>query len=41
MYRGKQCMNKFCEFLIEHPMKIISFKIKKNEFINKRVAGIM
>ena len=23
MYRGKQCMKKFCEFLIEHPMKII------------------
>ena len=27
--RGKDCMKKFCEFLREHTMKIINFKIKK------------
>ena len=26
MYRGKDCMKKFCESLREHPMKIINFK---------------
>ena len=26
---------------IEHPMKIIDFKIKKNEVINKRAARII
>ena len=25
VYRGKDCMKKFCEFLREHPMKIINF----------------
>ena len=29
MYRGKDCMKNFCEFLREHAMKIINFK-KKN-----------
>ena len=24
-YRGKDCMKMFCEFLREHPMKIINF----------------
>ena len=35
MCRGKQCMKKFCEFLIEHPMKIINFKIKKMKLLTK------
>ena len=29
VYRGKNCMKKFCELLREHPVKIINFK-KKN-----------
>ena len=29
VYRGKDCMNKFCEFLRNHAMKIIIFKKKK------------
>ena len=39
VYRGKDCMKKSCEFLREHTMKII--KLKKNEVINKRAAGII
>ena len=33
-------MNRFCEFLREHVMKIINLK-KKNEVIKKRTAGII
>ena len=40
-YRGKDFMKKFCEFLREHAMKIINFRKKKNEVINKRAAGII
>ena len=29
MYRGKDCMKKFCEFLREHTMKIINLVKKK------------
>ena len=29
VYRGKDCIKKFCEFLREHAMKIIIFKKKK------------
>ena len=29
VYRGKDCMKTFCEFLREHAMKIINFKEKK------------
>ena len=29
VYRGKDCMKKFCETLREHAMKIIKFKKKK------------
>ena len=29
VYRDKDCMNKFCEFLRNHAMKIIIFKKKK------------
>ena len=30
VYRVKDCMKKFCEFLREHAMKIINFKKKKS-----------
>ena len=36
VYRGKNCMKKFCEHLREHAMKIIRFL--KNEIINKKAA---
>ena len=39
--RGKDCMKEFCEFLREHPMKIINLKKKQNEIINKRAAEII
>ena len=29
VYRGKDCMKKFCESLREHAVKIINFKTKK------------
>ena len=41
VYRGKYCMKRFCESLREHAMKIINFKKKKNEDINKKAAGII
>ena len=34
-------MKRFCEFLGEYAMKIIKFKKKKNEVINKRVVRII
>ena len=34
-------MENFCEYLREHAMKVINFKKKKNEIINKRSAGII
>ena len=34
VYRSKDCMKKFCEFLREHTMKM-----KKKEVVNKREAG--
>ena len=39
VYRGKDCMKKFCESLTEDEMRIINFL--ENEVINKRVAGII
>ena len=39
IYRGKDCMKNFFELLRKHAMKIINFKKKKNEIINKRAAG--
>ena len=39
VYRGKDCMKKFCETLREHAVKIIDFK--KKTFINKRASEIM
>ena len=41
VYRGKDWIKKFCESLREHAMKIINFKKKKNEVVNKRAAGII
>ena len=38
---GVKTMKKFCEFLRERAMKIINFKKKKNEIINKGAAGII
>ena len=35
MYRGKDCMKKFYEFLKEHAMKIINFKKKKLKLLTK------
>ena len=40
VYIDKDCMKKFCKFLRKHAMKIIKFKKKNNEIINKRAAGI-
>ena len=41
VYRGKDCMKKFSEFLREHAMKTINSKKEKKEIISKRAAGIM
>ena len=35
VYRGKDCMKKFCEFLRQHSVKIINFKKKKMKFLAK------
>ena len=35
LYRGKDCMKKFCELLWEHTMKIINFKKKKMKLLTK------
>ena len=35
VYRGKNCMKKFCESLKEHAMKIINFKKVKMKFLTK------
>ena len=40
IYRSKDCIKKFDESVREHAMKIINFKKKKKEVINKREAGI-
>ena len=31
VYKGKDCMKKFCESFREHTMEIINFKIKKKK----------
>ena len=33
---GKDCMNKFYEYLREHAMKIINFKKKKIKLLTKK-----
>ena len=35
VYRGKDCMKKFCEFLREHSMNIINLKNKKMKLLTK------
>ena len=35
VYRGKDCMKKFCESLTEHEMKIINFNSKKMKLLTK------
>ena len=35
MYRGQDCMKKFCELLREYAMKIIIFKKKKAKLLIK------
>ena len=35
VYRAKDCMNKFCEFLRERAMKITNFKKKKMKLLTK------
>ena len=35
VYRGKDCMKKFCESLREHTMKIINFRRKKMNLLTK------
>ena len=37
VYRGKDCMKKFCEFLREHVMKIINFKKKKVKLLTNEL----
>ena len=39
VYRCKDCMKTFCEYLSEHVMKIINFK--ENGVINKGTAEII
>ena len=36
VYRGKDCIKKFCESLREHAMKIINFKKKKMKLLTKK-----
>ena len=36
VYRGKNCMNKFCEFLRQHIIKIINFKAKKLKLLTEQ-----
>ena len=35
VYKGNDCMKKFCEFLREHAMKINTFKKKKMKLLTK------
>ena len=39
LYSAEDCIKKFSESLREHATKIINFKKKKNEIVNKRAAG--
>ena len=41
VYRGKDCMKKFCVYLKTHAMKIISFQKEGDKIINKRRAAII
>ena len=35
VYRGKDCMKKFCEFLREHAIETINFKKEKGKILTK------
>ena len=35
VYRGKDCMKKFCKSLREHALEIINFKTKKTKLLAK------
>ena len=35
LYKGKDCMKKFCEFLRVHAIKIITFKTKKSKLLTQ------
>ena len=35
VYRGKDCMKKFCTFLREHTIQIINFNIKNMKLLTK------
>ena len=37
VYRGEDCMEKFCEFLAEHTIKIINFKKWKMKLLTKEL----
>ena len=37
VYRGKDCMKKFCEYLREHTIKIINFKKWKMKLLTKEL----
>ena len=39
--RGKDFMKRFCDYLREHAMKIINFKMKKNELLTKESKNHM
>ena len=41
VYRGKDCMKTFCEYLREHAIKIINFKKKKYEINIKKDSRII
>ena len=36
VYRGKDCMKRFCELLREHALKIINFKKKITKLLTKK-----
>ena len=36
VYRGRDCMKKFCQSLSEHAMKMINFKKKKMNLLTKQ-----
>ena len=37
VYRSKDCMKNFCEFLTEHAMEVINFKKKKMKLLTKQL----
>ena len=37
VYKGKDCMKKFCESLREYAIKIINFKKKKKKLLTKKL----